>query len=235
VDARETWQALQARLTNARAAFDAGDRTRALDEVNAALTIDPNFLAAHALRDRIIATPVGIAPWAPAPGSPAAAAARRVAERPAPPARAVQFSDGYAKFEQRAKRRRVDRRLDAARLALETGRLRAAASALDEVIDLDPNLPELQELTSRFDELRRASAERHRGPRFAFATVFVVTILGASWLHERTSVISRPAIAAAPPLSTPAPFEPAMPETIAVATAGERDADVDAAAPARGR
>ena len=39
VDARETWQALQARLTNARAAFDAGDRTRALDEVNAALTI----------------------------------------------------------------------------------------------------------------------------------------------------------------------------------------------------
>lgn len=225
VDARDTWHALQARLTNARAAFDAGDRRRALDEVNAALTIDPNFLAAHSLRDRIIAAPSGAAasrpsPWS-APPVPVAPVAARGADASAP---AVRFSDGYAKFEQRAKRRRVDRRLDAARLAIETGRLKAAASALDEVIELDPNLPDLHELTAQFDDLRRRAAATPRGPRVAFAAVFVLTLLGASWLHESTSVLSRPTIAAAPPLSTPMPLEAAIPAAAAVATAGERDA-----------
>ena len=226
VDARETWQALQARLTNARAAVDAGDRARALDEINAALTIDPNFLAAHSLRDRIISAPPA-AVSAPAdpqaavqPGLPAAPAAAQ----PAPAMPTFQsMTEGYAKFEQRAKRRRVDRRLDAARQAMETGRLKAAASALDEVIELDPNLPELRELTARFDALRREAAPRH-GPRVAAAGVFVVTLLAASWLHESTSLISRPIVAAAPPLSTLTPFMPQIAEEIAVATAGERDA-----------
>jgi tetratricopeptide (TPR) repeat protein len=233
VDARETWQALQARLTNARAAFDAGDRTRALDEVNAALTIDPNFLAAHALRDRIIATPVGVAPSAPAPASapdspPAPAAS--AAPPPAPPPGAF-VSEGYAKFEQRAKRRRVDRRLDAARLALETGRLKAAASALDEVIELDPNLPELPQLTAAFDDLRRKAEETHRGPRIAAVGVFAVMILGASWLHESTSLLSRPMIAAVPPLATLAPIEPIVLDLVAAATASELDRVVEPIAP----
>jgi tetratricopeptide (TPR) repeat protein len=225
VDARETWQALQARLTNARAAFDLGDRTRALDEVNAALTIDPNYLAAHALRDRIIATPAGVAPSGPAspaaPAQPCMPAAAVPDSAPAMPT-LQSMNEGYAKFEQRAKRRRVDRRLDAARQALESGRLKAAASALDEVIELDPNLPDLRELTARFDDLRRQAA-RHRGPTVVAAGVFVVSILGASWLHESTSLISRPMIAGVPPLSTPTSFGAATPDPIAVATAGGRD------------
>ena len=53
MDARERWQSLQARLTAARAAADAGNRPAALAEVTAALDIDDDFLAAHALRDRI--------------------------------------------------------------------------------------------------------------------------------------------------------------------------------------
>jgi tetratricopeptide (TPR) repeat protein len=225
VDARETWQALQARLTNARAAFDAGDRTRALDDVNAALRIDPNYLAAHALRERIIATPVGVAPSGPV--SPSAPPEPRMpAVAPPEPVAALptlqSMSEGYAKFEQRAKRRRVDRRLDAARQALESGRLKAAASALDEVIELDPNLPELRDLTARFDDLRRQTVT-HRGPRVVATAVFVVSILGASWLHESTSLISRPMIAAAPPFSTPMPLAAVTPDAIAVATAGERD------------
>ena len=239
MDARETWQALQARLTNARAAVDAGDRARALDEINAALTIDPNYLAAHSLRERIVATPPG-AVWAPAestspaatqPGLPAPNEARGRAEGPAAaaaqPASALpslqSMTEGYAKFEQRARRRRVDRRLDAARQAMDTGRLKVAASALDEVIELDPNLPELRELTARFDELRRQAVPRH-GPRVAAAGVFVVTLFAASWLHESTSLISRPIVAAAPPLSTPMPFATQIGDEIAVATAGEREA-----------
>lgn len=212
MDPRETWQALQARLTNARAAFDAGDRARAIVEVDAALTIDPNFLAAQSLRDRMTATPAGVA--LPADGTAAV---------PGVPT-AFPGMEGYAKFEQRAKRRRVDRRLDAARLALETGQLKAAAAALDEVIELDPNLPDLQELTATFDSLRRSSAASHRGPRVAAAAVFVVTLLGASWLHESTSLISRPMIAAAPPLATPSQIAAVEPDSIPVPAAGEREA-----------
>ena len=54
MDARERWQALQARLTAARAAVDAGDREKALAEIGAALELDKDFLAALALRDRIL-------------------------------------------------------------------------------------------------------------------------------------------------------------------------------------
>jgi hypothetical protein len=50
---RERWQALQAHLTAARAFADAGDQKRALVEVKAALALDPDFLAAQSLRDRI--------------------------------------------------------------------------------------------------------------------------------------------------------------------------------------
>jgi tetratricopeptide (TPR) repeat protein len=220
VESRETWQALQARLTNARAALEAGDRSRALDEVNAALSIDPHFLAAHSFRDRIIATPAGVAPSTRA-SQPVqfASAVPRPAASPVFPA-----VEGYARFEQKAKRRRVDRRLDAARLALETGKLKAAAAALDEVIELDPNLPDLKELTAAFDNLRRKAAAPRRGPHFAAAAVFVAMVLGASWLHESTSLISRPMIATAPPLPAPPPLLAVEPDPIAVAAASEREA-----------
>ena len=223
MDARETWQALQARLTNARAAFDAGDRARALNEVNAALTIDPNVLAAHSLRDRIISAPLAAAPAVLAPEATPASAPPRPSGFPA--------MEGYAKFEQRAKRRRVDRRLDAARLALESGRLKAAAAALDEVIELDPNVPELQELTEIFDDLRRKAAATHHGPRLAAAAVFVLMVLGASWLHESTSLMSRPIVAVVPALLTGAPLEAVEPDPVAVATAGEREINLANAEP----
>src|SRR4051812_27780394 len=106
MDARERWQALQARLTAARAAVDAGDRETALAEIGAALDLDKDFLAAQALRDRI--RPLGADPAHPtAPPAP-------VQLTPPVAPGAPVLTDGYAKFEQRAKRRRVDRRLDAA-------------------------------------------------------------------------------------------------------------------------
>lgn len=228
VNARETWQALQAQLSNARAALEAGDQARALDEVNGALTIDPNFLAALSLRDRIIAAPPGVKSWPPArikaPASHTVAAPHATSAFPA--------VEGYGGFEQRAKRRRVDRRLDAARLALETGRLKAAASALDEVIELDPNLPDLKALTAAFDDLRRSAARTHRGPRLAAAGVFVVMVLAASWLNESTPLLPRPMVAAAPLLPTPLPIVAVEPDEVAVAAAGKRDIVAEAVAPA---
>ena len=206
MESRAPWQALQERLTNARNAVEAGERARALAEISAALDIDPDFLAAQSLRDRILATE----PASPALAAPAA---------PAPPASASPIStEGYAKFEQRAKRRRVDRRLEAARAAIDSGRLKAAEAALEEVIELDSNLPELPELAQRFDALRRRATASRRGPRLAATGVFAVIVLGATWLHESTSLLSRPMIAAAPLVSTPVPAANIPPEVVPVGT-----------------
>ena len=197
MDPRGRWQALQARLTAARAAVDAGDRATALAEITAALELDADFLAAHALRDRIASMdetpshpPAPAAPSQPAP------------EPSEPPVSGAPA--GYANFEQRARRRRVDTRIDAARAAIQRQHLKAAAAALDEVIELDPNLAELAELTARFDELRRASTAPHYGPRIAAAAVFTAALLGGTWLQDSTSILSRQIVSAAPlPALTP--------------------------------
>ena len=198
MDARDRWQALQARLTAARAAVDAGDRATALAEISAALELDKDFLAAQALRDRIMKNATAAPTQAaapPAPIAPARVAApiptAPVAALPNAAAAAPGWIDGYAKFEQRARRRRVDRRVDAARAAMAQRRLKAAAAALDEVIELDPNLPELTELTAQFDALRRAAATPRRGPRIAAAAVFAGALLGGSWLRDTTRLVSR--------------------------------------------
>ena len=197
MDARQRWQALQARLTAARTALDAGDRAVALAEITAALELDADFLAAHALRDRI-ASMDGTASHPPAPPAPSPPASE-----PSEPA-VSGAPAGYANFEQRARRRRVDRRIDAARAAILQQRLKAAAAALDEVIELDPNLPELVDLTARLDELRRASTAPHYGPRIAAAAVFAAALFGGTWLQDSTSILSRQIVSAAPlPALTP--------------------------------
>jgi hypothetical protein len=192
VDAKLRWQALQARLTAARGFMLAGDRVQALQEIDAALQIDPDFLAAHALRDRLVAedlipsdriSPVhaGVAPATSSAttGTPARS------EQPLEAA-------GYQRFEERARRRRVDRQLQAARTAIERRGLSEAAAALDEVIELDPNVPELVALTKAFDDFRRSTAHARRGPSFAAAAVFAVIVLGASWIQDPGALWSRP-------------------------------------------
>jgi hypothetical protein len=221
VDARERWQALQSRLTAARTALESGDRTRALAEVRAALELDPNFLAAVALRERIMRSGLG----SEVPGSIARSevpgsgfrvprvqnpqnpknpepATRnplpQVARNPLPEVARNPLPDAYAHFEQRARRRRVDRRLDAARQAMARRNLRAAASALDEVIALDSNLPELSDLTAEFDRLRRVSESSHRGPTIAAALAFGALVFGATWLEQGRALLSHPFAAMAP-------------------------------------
>jgi hypothetical protein len=228
MDARERWQALQSRLTAARAAVDAGNRERALEEITAALELDQDFLAAQALRDRITS-------MNPEDGSAASEAQRstplvHTAPAAAPVATAPREGAApiLAKFEQRAKRRRVDRRIDAARAAIAQQRLKAAAAALDEIIDLDPNLPELAELTREFDALRRASATPHRGPWVAAAAVFAGALLGGTWLQQdSTPILSRQTVSAAP---LPDPLTPVLdaPELSPAGTTGTREPRADA-------
>ncbi len=266
--ARERWQALQSRLTAARTFFEHGNRDRALAEIDAALAIDPNFLAAVALRDRVASEPVPPAigdsddlplyaqrsalsfdppalspeplaltsepiahspePSAPTPEpialspepsaltpepialSPEPLAQTPAAIAPSPDAQSpLLVPEGYAKFEQRARRRRVDRKVEAARLAIARRNLRSAASALDEVVELDPNLPELSELTAAFDTLRRDRATSHRGPMIAAAATFGIVLLGASWFRDARVLLSHPfaTIAALVDPAEPAPID----------------------------
>jgi tetratricopeptide (TPR) repeat protein len=260
VDTPETtWQALQSRLSAARAAVDAGDCERALAEITAALDIDPNFLAAQSLRDRIIAPPA--TPTASAtgravrrPASATATAVRRSFSEGGSVGEGVSVSEGgsvseagsapqewkgsaaeppgvsgadlYAKFEQRAKRRRLDRRLDAARVALNAGRLKAAAMALDEVIELDPNLPDLRALTADFDHLRLMTTTPRRGPGLAAAAIFVIGVLAASWLHDSTLLMSRSMVGASPLMAAPMPsVTPSSESTEAATTAAAEPAN----------
>ena len=230
MDQRDRWQALQSHLSAARGFVDSGEPAKALAAIDAALAIDPDFLAAHSLRDRILAPPG--APAAPPPAS----AAVEAEPHGDPALRAPATAEGYAKFEARAKRRRVDRRVDAARTALERRRLREAASALDEIIELDPNLPELTELTASFDELRRHAATARRGPWFAAAASFAVVLFGATWLQETrpqpdSAQDARPPLVSVQTAGLSSLVEPPAPEQIV-------DTDVvdkAIAAPARGQ
>jgi hypothetical protein len=251
VDARVRWQALQSRLTAAQTLFEQGDRERALAEVDAALAIDPSFLAAGALRERILGSGVpgsgvpgsGVSgsgvPGSGVPGSGVSGSGVPGSgvpnpKNPEPGTRNPEpFSRaGYAKFEQRARRRRVDRKIDVATQAMARGNLRAAAAALDEVIELDPNLPELSSLTAAFDDLRRSRAETHRGPMIAAAIAFSALVFSASWLQEGRVLLShpvavvaglvearRPEPLAAPVVDTPLGAEP----LVAIATTGQHD------------
>ena len=266
--ARERWQALQTSLTAARTAVERGDTAAALVAVDAALELDPNFLAAHSLRDRIVAgdmpvprqnrTPrlatahstapvetlstatfalpvratVELSPAATAEPSPVPTV------EPAPTAMldlqlnaVVEPSpdtlvthpapaEGYTQFERRMRRRRVDGRIDAARQAIERKHVRHAAAALDEVIELDPNLPELSELTVQFDQLRRSTTGGLVGPWLAAGAVFFAgSVFGATtWLRESSPpLVSQSVIAAVPLLEgqTPSLSIPRDPEPAA--------------------
>lgn len=213
VDAKDRWQALQAQLARAQDCLRAGDRAGALAAIDSALAIDPNFLAAHALRERTIADVGLIASPTSKP-----LAAPQVQVRP------LVSAEGYAQFEQRARRRRVDRRLDAARAAIAEGRRKDAAEAIEEIRELDPHLPELPELTVAFASLPVPTQRPSGAGRWlAAAAVFGTIVLGATWLQESGALGSRSIVAVAPLVSPPQPL------SVTLSAAEAHDASADTA------
>ena len=65
MDPRVRWQTLQAHLSAARFALKMGDQERARQEVETALSIDPEFLAARVLQDQLKAPDTSTVPPAP--------------------------------------------------------------------------------------------------------------------------------------------------------------------------
>ena len=145
------WQKLQLHLRSARAARDAGDVPLALQEVDAALSIDPDYLAARVLRESIAnpepaASTVQLPPTQPSP----AQALPLEQERQPPDIAAAKPSS----LEERARRRRIEGRTAAARTAILLGRLAEARAALDELVELEPSLPVIPEIEAEFDTAR---------------------------------------------------------------------------------
>jgi tetratricopeptide (TPR) repeat protein len=223
VDERQRWEALRAELRSAQAAYDAGDRETALHHVDAALAIDPDFLAAQCLRDRVLARAEPVAPVLAAHMARQAPAASALPERlvTGPPVSA----DGRALFEQRVKRRRVDRSVHAARAALQRRCLEDAVAALDEIIALDPDRPELGELTAQLTQVRRTADSSTPGPWIAAAAVFVIAVVGP-WLPESKSLRAHPMVGSALLVS---PLMPTVITTASTSTAstGEPEEPID--------
>ncbi len=96
VEPRARLQALQAHLSAARVALKTGDRDRAREEVETALGIDPDFLAARVLREELDS------PATPAVPPPAA----RPVITPAPAAASVEaYAAKIAELEEKVKQR----------------------------------------------------------------------------------------------------------------------------------
>jgi hypothetical protein len=212
---RSSWQALQSHLKAARTALDTGEPARALEQAEAALAIDPDFLAAHVLRERIQRLSVPDAPASQA----GVAGVAAVSESPIPPPPVS--AEGYARFEQRAKKRRLNRCIRTARAAIERRRLDEARAALEEIVELDSGLPELSELTAAVGRLRRARWSTRPGPHVVAAAVFAATMFG-SWRHDPDPPLPRQASDSPPVLSSePAAVTRVERETTSVASTPE--------------
>jgi hypothetical protein len=145
--------------------MEAGQRAEALKHADAALALDPAFLAAQTLRERIVAmSPASVAAPVSSPNVALSAPAARLA-RPVPVAPA--FAEDPAphrpptpdltQFEARARQRRLEKRLAAAQQGLADGRLDDARGAIEEIRELDPFHPRLVSLIDALD-----AAERER-------------------------------------------------------------------------
>jgi hypothetical protein len=122
VDPRERWQTLQSHLSAARGALAARDKAKALEHIEAALLIDPEFLAARMLRERVTSTTQDIS------STPSGAESINLIERPArasaPAASASESAlpvavspETLASFEARVMRRVREREATASRVA----------------------------------------------------------------------------------------------------------------------
>jgi hypothetical protein len=208
VDRSHTWQALQQHLTDARVAMDADDRTTARERLDAALAIDPGCVAAVLLRERLdapVSTPV------PSEVSGTAGLATAEAVR-----RPLVSAEGFARFEQRTRLRRIERCATAARDAIARGRIGEAREALAEIQHLNAEAPELRELQVHLDLLqtqRDAAQTAHLfaaresigagrsswGRFMASAAVFLLGIVAATWVENTTRrTPAAPATNAAP-------------------------------------
>jgi hypothetical protein len=131
----------------------------------------------------------------PALGNSAPALNPRDHERP------LVSMEGWARFEQRARERRIEKRLAAAQAALRTRRFADCRAALVELGELNRAHPDLERLT-----LQLTRAETSHRPRFGayvVAAAFAAVMLAASWVGNNKLPRPSPIVETAPPGPVP--------------------------------
>jgi hypothetical protein len=174
---------LREQLGRARAAIDRGEQSEALAAVDLALQVDPEYLAAQALRERILRMPAPTAASASSVPSPPALYERAtVPPLSASPAGAAAMAQGVLRFETRTRARRIEKRAEAARAALASGRIEDARAAIDEIAAIDAQHPVYTGLLSELDAHAHPPRRRsHVGPALAAVVVFAASILVARY------------------------------------------------------
>jgi hypothetical protein len=171
-------------VTAARAAYEAGNRVRAVECLDAALAIDPDFAAARVLRERL-ASPAAANPTAP---TTSVWGASSPSVRPEPPREKPSLSlEDHARFEARMRQRVVERCLATARTALQHREFGSAAAALEEAAGLAPSHEEISSLALELSRLQNAA----NGPRArigASLAAVMVFALAMAWSPLRESV-----------------------------------------------
>ncbi|MGE3512385.1 MAG: hypothetical protein AB7N65_26265 [Vicinamibacterales bacterium] len=186
MDPRTRWQTLHGHLAQARVLLDSGEPSRALPLVEAALRLDPDFLAAHALRDSVLsASPREFPPEQPVSPTPAdlwlnpaaqladrvnllhpdPEAARTRASSPAPSHTPAVTPAAPPAVEAKARRRRAARCLKTANERLASGQLEEAAAALAEARELTPDDSAIRVFAAVLAAQQQAVAVRTRAPR----------------------------------------------------------------------
>ncbi len=207
-------QSLREQLGRAREALDRGEPDEALAAVDRALQIDPDYLAAQALREHILRQPVlAVVPALDA------AAGERSGTRSSTAARA--FTSGVQRLEARTRARRIEKRAAAARAALASGRIGLARAAVDEIAGIDRQHPEHSLLLAELD----AAARVRRRPRFGLA-IAAVAVCGASILVVRYA--DRPRLSAPPASMQPSAPAVDVTDTAVPSTAAAISAVPDA-------
>jgi tetratricopeptide (TPR) repeat protein len=177
VDPDGPWQKLQLHLRSARAARDVGDVTLALQEVDAALSIDPDYLAARFLRESIANPEPAISTMQPSPirPSPAQVTPPQLEREP----QDLAAASAHLSLEERARRRRIEQRTAAARTAILLGRFDEARAALDELVELEPALPAISEIAADLHTARARGRRKRPTLLAAVAAALVGVIVGA--------------------------------------------------------
>lgn len=163
-------------MKEARNRLEAREFDAAAEQVDLALALDPEYLAARVLRERI------------SEKKHEASSAPR--DNAAAPERAIVSREGFAKFEARARQRRLERRVLTARTAIAEGQLGEARAAVGEVFELDPACADLPALN---DALANAEAASTRIPSrsrwFVGGLMLAAVLLCASWLEKDTAAL----------------------------------------------
>jgi hypothetical protein len=107
--------------------------------------------------------------------------------------------EGWARFEQKARQRRLEKRLEAAKTAIRSGNFVDARAALAELTELDADHPEVKAIGRQLDRAEKAARPRRGAGAFAAAAAaFVAVVLGASWLGDRGRLQSHPMVESVP-------------------------------------